>query len=192
MQLKVGSLLLCLGVPALLPAQEATEPEKSKTKLESFVAQDGVVVIRGFSKVGEIRGQYGSSVEVESKEFTNAATGKREHGISVAVKESGRLERSHTSYVDFDEIPSLIKGLEYIGKVDKSSTPLDQFQADYRTKGDLVVSTFNDSAGKVSVAVSSGVIGKTTAYLPIADLERLRELVQTAHTALEKLRSSPR
>lgn len=190
MRLELAALLMCLA-PGLSVAQQAAEPEKAKTKLEGFVAQDGVVVIRGFSKVGEIRGQFGSSVVVEIKEFTNAASGKREHGITVEVKESGRLERNHISYVDFDEIPSLVKGLEYIGKVDKSSTTLDQFQADYRTKGDLVVSTFNDTGGtKVSVAVSSGAIGKTTAYLAITDLERIRELVQNAYVSLEKLRSS--
>jgi hypothetical protein len=105
-----GALLLTLLLPTLSGAQQPPEPDKPKTKLEGFVAQDGVVVIRGFSKVGEIRGQFGSSVAVESKEFTNAASGKREHGLTVQVKEAGRLERDHTSYVDFDEIPSLLKG----------------------------------------------------------------------------------
>jgi hypothetical protein len=189
MRLGLGAIVLSVVAPVLSTAQQAAEPEKPKTKLEAFVAQDGVVVIRGFSKIGEIAGKFGSSVIVESKEFTNAGSGKREHGITVQVKEAGRLERDHTSYVDFDEIPSLLKGLDYISKVDKSSTTLDQFQADYRTKGDLVVSTFNDSSGtKVSVAVSSGAIGRTTAYFALADLERFRALVQTAYASLERLR----
>ena len=189
MRLGLGAVVISVVAPVLSTAQQAAEPEKPKTKLEAFVAQDGVVVIRGFSKIGEIAGKFGSSVIVESKEFTNAGSGKREHGITVQVKEAGRLERDHTSYVDFDEIPSLLKGLDYISKVDKSSTTLDQFQADYRTKGDLVVSTFNDSSGtKVSVAVSSGAIGRTTAYFALADLERFRALVQTAYASLERLR----
>lgn len=193
MRVAVAVVILSVAVPALSIAQQAGDQEKAKTKLEAFVAQDGVVVIRGFSKVGDIRGQFGSSLVVETKEFTNAGSGKREHGITVQVKEAGRLERDHTSFVDFDEIPSLLKGLEYIGKVDKSSTTLDQFQADYRTKGDLVVSTFNDAGGsKISVAVSSGVIGKTTAYLALGDLERVRELIRTAYATLEKLRTSPK
>jgi hypothetical protein len=190
MRLGLGAVVISVVAPVLSTAQQAAEPEKPKTKLEAFVAQDGVVVIRGFSKIGEVAGKFGSSVIVESKEFTNAGSGKREHGITVQVKEAGRLERDHTSYVDFDEIPSLLKGLDYISKVDRSSTTLDQFQADYRTKGDLVVSTFNDSSGtKVSVAVSSGAIGRTTAYFALADLERIRALVQTAYASLEKLRT---
>ena len=120
MRVAVAVVILSVAVPALSIAQQAGDQEKAKTKLEAFVAQDGVVVIRGFSKVGDIRGQFGSSLVVETKEFTNAGSGKREHGITVQVKEAGRLERDHTSFVDFDEIPSLLKGLEYIGKVDKS------------------------------------------------------------------------
>lgn len=181
-------VLLSAALPALSVAQECAEPEAPKTKLEALAAQEGVVIIRGFSKIGEVRGQYGSLVAIESKEFTNASTGKREYGISVAVKADGRLEREHTSYVDFDEIPALLAGLEYIGNVDKSSTALDQFQADYRTRGDLVVGTFSTESGTM-VVVSSGIIGKTTAYLASADLGRIRELIQSASATLDKLRT---
>jgi hypothetical protein len=183
------ALAAAVTAPAISVAQEAGEPEKPKTKLEAFVAQDGVVIIRGSSKVGDIRGQYGSAVMIEAKEFTNASSGRREHGITVEVKEGGRLEREHTSFVDFDEIPSLLKGLEYIGKVEKSATALDQFQADYRTKGDLVVSTFNTEGGETRLGVSSGRIGRTRAFLPISDLERMRELIQNAYARLEGIRT---
>jgi hypothetical protein len=181
-------VLLSVALPALSLAQECAEPEAPKTKLEAFAAQDGVVIVRGFSKVGEVRGQYGSTVTIESKEFTNAATGQREYGIAVAVKADGRLERGHTSYVDFDEIPALLAGVESIGNVDKSSTALDQFQADYRTKGDLVIGTFSTESGTM-VAVSSGIICKTTAYLPSVDLGRIRDLIQSAYATLDKLRA---
>jgi hypothetical protein len=38
-------------------------------------------------------------------------------------------------------------------------------------------------------AVSSGIIDKTTAYLALADLGRIRELIQSAYAALDKLRT---
>jgi hypothetical protein len=149
------------------------------------VAQDGAVIVRGFSKVGEVKGQFGTSVLIESKEFTNASTGKKEHGITFEVKEGGRLERDHTSYVDYDEIPSLVKGLEYIAKVDKSATTFDNFQADYRTRGDLQFSVFSQDGGaKIGAAVSSGTIGKTQAFIALADLDSIRAVVETARTGL--------
>lgn len=183
--------LVAVATSAFAQSDQAGEPAKPKTKLEAFVAQDGAVIVRGFSKVGEVKGQYGSSVVVESKEFTNASTGKKEHGITLEVREKSRLEREHTSYVDYDEIPSLLKGLEYIVKVDKSATPFENFQADYRTRGDLQISTYSTDAGtKVAAAVSSGTIGKTNAFLTLADLDSIRTLVETARASLEKSRAT--
>jgi hypothetical protein len=90
-------------------------------------------------------------------------------------------------------LPSLIKGLEYIAKVDKSATPFDNFQADYRTRGDLQISTYStDGGAKVAAAISGGTIGKTTAFLAIADLGSIRTLVETARAALEKSRGAAR
>ena len=181
-------VLLSATLPALSLAQEAAELETPKTRLEAFAAQDGVVIIRAFSRIGAVRGQDGSIVVVESKEFTNAGTGKREYGISMMVKAGSRLEREHTSYVDFDEITPLLTALEYLGNVDGSATALDHFQADYRTRGDLVIAAFSTESGTMA-AVSSGILGKTTASLALADLGRIRELIQSGYATLDKLRA---
>ena len=44
------------------------------------------------------------------------------YSFSVEVRESGRSERVHRSYVDFDELPALIKGLDYLSRVEKTAT----------------------------------------------------------------------
>lgn len=185
------SLLLAGAAVPVLAQSDVAETGKPKTKLEAFVAQDGVVIVRGFSKVGEVKGQFGSLVAIESKEFTNASTGKREYGVTFEVKERGRLEREHTSYVDYDEIASLLKGLEYIAKVDKTATSFENFQADYRTRGDLQISTYSTEGGtKTAAALTSGTIGKTTAFLTLSDLDTLRSLVETARAAIDKGRGA--
>ena len=51
-----------------------------KTKIEAFDAQQGTVVIRGFSNMGELKGVYGGVVSVESRELTHATTGRKEFG----------------------------------------------------------------------------------------------------------------
>lgn len=48
-----------------------------KTKIEAFDAQQGTVVIRGFSNMGELKGVYGGVVSVQSMEFTHATTGRK-------------------------------------------------------------------------------------------------------------------
>ena len=139
------------------------EVQKPKTKLEEFTARTGVVLVRGFEKIGTIHGKYSTSITVEAKEFTNVSAGKKEYGITIEVKKVGNYDRENTSYIDYDEIDSLIRGIDYIAKVDKSATKFSDFQADYKTKGDFEVSTFSNGE-KIMVAVSSGNIGKVTAF----------------------------
>lgn len=56
---------------------------KSKTKLEQFSAKTGVVLIRGFQKIGSTQGLYSTSVNIESKEFTNVTDGSKQYGITI-------------------------------------------------------------------------------------------------------------
>jgi hypothetical protein len=155
---------------------------QTKTKLELFQARTGVVIIRGFSKIGTIDGRYGNA-SVESKEFTDASSGKREYGITIEVVSTGDVKRDNTSYVDYDEIDSLLKGIDYISKIQSSVTKLSNFQADYRTKGELEISTFS-SGGRTLAAVSSGSIGQVSAYFELSKLAELRDLIVKAKTNL--------
>jgi hypothetical protein len=183
------ALATCLAVLASsVAAQAPQQPVEPKTKLEAFVAQDGVVIIRGFRKIGQLGGAYGGTLTVEAKEFANASTAKRAYGMTITVKDSSRLEREDTSYIDYDEIESLVRGLEYIGKVDKSVTRFENFQADYRTRGDLEVSTFSTHDGSTMVAVSSGRISPVRIYFPISDLAKIRDLVAQAKAALDSVK----
>jgi hypothetical protein len=168
--------------------QKTAAPIEPKTKLEAFEARTGAVIIRGFSTVGTIRGRYETSVEIECKEFTDASSGKREFGVSIEVKQAGRIERKDRAYIDYDEIDSLVKGIEYISKIEKSVTKLDQFQADYKTKGELRVSTFSDDSGKIQTAIHSGQFGGVTAYLSLEDLASFKKLVQQAKEKLDSIK----
>ncbi len=112
--------------------QQTKEPPPPATKLEEFSAKTGIVVIRGFSTIGEVRGM--GSVTITAREFRDASNPKlRQTGLTVEVKESGRLERESTSFVDYDEIDSLLRGIDYISKIERNVTSLKDFEAEYRT-----------------------------------------------------------
>lgn len=86
------------------PQQKTEEPQ---TKLEVFQAKTGTVLIKNYSEIGSVSG-LGGTVTVTSYEFVDAQTGRREYGLGIEAKESGRLECEARSYVDYDEINSLI------------------------------------------------------------------------------------
>jgi hypothetical protein len=167
-------------------AQSEESEDPNKTKLERFAAKHGVAVIRGYSEMGSIPGEYGGSVQVTAAELTNAASGEKERGVLIRVKEEGSLERQNTSSIDYDEIESLLSGIDYISKANKSMTKLDSFQVDYATLGDFRLSTFNGSDGGVSASASSGRIAGTSVFLSLSKLGQLRTLIDTTKKKLDE------
>src|SRR5437879_13816772 len=78
--------------------QSPTAERESKTKLEEFQAQTGTVVLKGYSGIGKISAL--GSVEVTAMEFMDATTGRKQTGVAIEMKESGRLEHPDGSLID--------------------------------------------------------------------------------------------
>jgi hypothetical protein len=184
------SLAACGGGTRNQPSAASKESApQAKTKLEAFQAKTGVVVIRGFSTVGSLPGENGGGASVETREFTDAADGTKQYGIAIEVYKAGAMVGDErTSYLDYNEIDSLVKGIDYIAKIDRSVTKLESFQADYRTKDDLEISTFSDSEGKTSAAISSGTVGKVSVFVPLTGLDKFKNLIVQAKSKLDSIR----
>ena len=185
-------ILMCTMIITTLSsailAQDSQETVTAKTKLEQFSAKTGVVVVHGFQEIGTVKGRYSTSVKVQVEEFANLNDGSKQYGVTVeTLQESTQYPKKHTSYIDYDEIESLIKGIQYIEKVDSTASQLKNFQADYATRGNLKVTTFS-SDGKVKAAVTSGSITGVQAFLNIEDLEKLKALIEQAKSTIDQIR----
>jgi hypothetical protein len=170
-----------LSLPLIAFAQEQGEVQKAPpaTKLEAFSARTGIVLVKGYTTLGTVNGM--GRVSIDVREFRDASNPKSvQYGVAFEVKESGRLERENTSFIDEDEIDSLIRGLDYISKIDRGVTTFENFEAHYRTKGDLSLVVFSGRGGEISLAVSSGRIGRTQAFLKLSDVAKIRSLLGEA------------
>ena len=181
-------LVLLVAVGACGASDGAADVEESKTELESFAAQHGSSIIKRFSEVGVLSGDYGASITVDIMEFTNARTGESTHGLTVEVTEGGRYEKSETSYIDYSEISSLIEGLTYIATVDPIDADFDDFEAHYRTRGDFEVTLFSSGQG-LTLSVSSGRIGKARGFFSESSLLKLKKLLAQGKSELDAARS---
>lgn len=184
--------LFLLAVPAHAadePAESAKEPPK--TKLEAFEAKTGSVLIKGGTTIGTGNALYNSSVTVDAKEFIDASTAHREYGITITVKEAGKYEKERTAFVDYDEIDSLLKGLDYIGKIDASVTKLDRFEALYKTKGDLTFAVFS-AREDINFGVTAGRISRATAFFKLANLPAFRAVIVNAKAKLDLIATPAR
>jgi hypothetical protein len=178
---------LVLGVALPASAQTEAQPPAPPTKLEAFMTQEGVALVHGSSPMGEIHGRDGGLVVVAADEVTDTGTGERRQGLTITVRAGGTAAASRASLVDFDEIDSLAVGIDTIAKVDRSSTPMANVRADYRTRDGLRISA-HVSGQQVRVAVSSGHRNRVTAWFPWSELAKLKDLVVQGKAALESLR----
>jgi hypothetical protein len=180
-------LILSLVVLSSLAfGQEAAETElEPKTKLEAFQFRTGVVIIKGFSRVGLAPGLEGTSIEVENREFRDAGSNSKEYGITIEVREAGNAGRRSLSYIDYDEIDPLLKGLEYLSKIDNSVTQLTRFEADYRTRDDLLISASSSRGGVITLVISGGNLRRATSLFRLEDLKVIRGLIIEAKNQLD-------
>jgi hypothetical protein len=173
-----------------LSAANAQQPEQGdsspKTKLEAFQIQTGTVVIKGYTEMGRV-GAMGA-IEVSAMEFTDATTSKKQQGVLIEIKEAGRLDNESRSFIDYDEVDSLLSGLDYISKATNDVTKLLQFEATYKTKDNFSATTFNNTSGKINAAVSSGRIRPAKAFLSLEKLSELRGLIAQAKQKLESVK----
>jgi hypothetical protein len=177
---------LLISLSAANAQQFAQSESSSKTKLEAFQVQTGMVVIKGYTEIGRV-GAMGA-VEVSAMEFTDATTNKKQQGVLIEVKESGRLENESRSFIDYDEIDALLNGLDYIAKATSAVTKLLQFEATYKTKGNFSATTFNNTSGKITAAVSSGNIRSAKVFLSLEKLIELRDLIAQTKQKLESVK----
>lgn len=175
-------LLIC---SILFSQEQTTSQPDAKTKIEMLQRQTGSVIIKEYSVIGTTKGM--GTVVVNCMVLTNASTGSKSKGILIEVTESGRFEKSDRSFIDYDEIDPLIAGIDYISKADTSIADLDNFEAIYKTKGDFSIVTFSSTSGKIDVAVKSGIIGSSTAFFSIDQLNELRNLISVAKQRLDSL-----
>ena len=158
------------------------------TKMELLLEKTGAVVVKGSTAVGTINGLRGTAT-FTSWEMLDAQTNRAEYGVSILIgsSEGGRAEESRVAYVDYDELDALIKGIDYIIKLENSATKLNRFEAQYRTRGGLALFRFNAPGGYGTAISTEGVRGPRLILRPTGLVE-FRDMVESAKTVLDEAR----
>jgi hypothetical protein len=159
------------------------DDKQPKTKIEEFQAKTGIVVVKGFTEIGEVSDL--GHVDVTAMEFTETSSGLKSTGIAIEVKESGTLEKKERAFIDYDEIDSLISGIDYVSRANSSVTKHKLFEATYVTKGCFKVTAFNDNSNVMRAGISSGCVVDASVYMPLAKLSQVRQLIVDAKKAID-------
>ncbi len=182
----VAAILLLGGVIAA--AQQAPCPGDPRSKLEQLASQEGVLIIKGSSRMGQIRGVKGGFVVVQIEEYREAASGKRAIGVAAEVVDMANPEAKHRSYVDYDEIAELLRVVDFFSKTSHALTQLDEYQAVYRTHSGFELSIRSIRIGEgIRISSIDNCGNAVSVFLGPGDMPALKDLLATAKAKLDEL-----
>jgi hypothetical protein len=179
--------VLALIMPVESLAQTIVIPATPRTKMEAFEAQPDAVIVRSFVEIGRISYYGGGTLVVQARELNNALTGKKESGIAVIINGADQFMGGEIALIDEDEIPSLLKAIDQMGGIHRSTTTFEEFRASYRTTGDFVVGV-SGSVTNGWVSVSSGESRRTATVFDIGNLTVIRDLISGAQDKLDSIK----
>lgn len=183
--LAIVAAWLCLSTNAL--AQVKTTEQRPPTELEAFLRTKGQIIVKEFHEVRYISADYGSHLSIGTLVlYDPGSPTKKRKGLRITIKESGRLERESTSFLDVEEIEALSKGIAYMSKVanEWKGKSREYTEMIFSTKGDFEVGFYVNKDGEFGASAKSGLIGAASAHL---DLESLTLLKKAADDGLTYL-----
>ena len=161
-------------------------PLAPATKLESLETNTSVVIFKTTTELGSVSAKNGV-VGVKCRETTDTSTGRKEQGIAIVITQKGQLK--DTMLIDYDEIASLLSGLNYLSRLDVRMTPLNTFDATYTTKGGFRIAALGSRlTGAVQFGVRDVRIGSTPTIFSGVEMSRFSGLIEQAKTTLDGLR----
>jgi hypothetical protein len=200
---------LCIGIrsvrgmgqaePATPPAgMEATPPMPffgplpPQTRLEGLSAQRGIVLIKGYTDIGELQADDGAVVRLTAVQFADSSGQAKERGLAVSVETRGEDAARALAYVDYDEIDPLAAALETLVKLDLAASPLSNVEGQFKTRGDLEFANHTSNGGRVmtvratQILTPSGQVLSAAASFRPARLAEFRQQVMTAKETLDR------
>jgi hypothetical protein len=169
--------------------QASPTPEEFLTKLESLMSETGAVIVKGYTRVGAVGGSRGSAY-VTAWEVSDATAGRVELGVGVEISDPARPPDAaeERAYIDYDEIEPLLKAVDFITRLDSKATKLSRYEAEYRTRGGLLLETFGTQNGQATALSIEG--GRRARFvLRPAGLAEFRNLLESAKQDLDAPRA---
>lgn len=168
------------------------EPFEPRTNLEKLDRLQGVVIIKGFTRITtvDVRGVRIDAVEMRQL----GSNSPRYKGVVVSLREAQPIgdnrERINESraFIDYAELDELLNAIDVMSRVDETSTKLVGFEARYRTFGDLEIAVFRQTRSGNAVTLSTGICDRVTGTLSLDELAKVKAMIQEAKGRLDEIR----
>jgi len=161
------------------------------TELEAFEAGTGTVIIKGAGQIGTVAVD-ALNIQVISKESLDVTSGHKQYGM--AVEADANNQRVWKRVVDYDEMDSLINGLNYLAKIDYKVTAEPTFVASYVTRSGLLAGAFTSQRrGVIQYFLqdySTNSVNSPRIFITSAQLAQFQDLVEASRKDLDALQAA--
>jgi len=180
--------ILIIAAGLLAFAARAQVTNVTFTELETFEAQTGTVIVKGAGQIGSMA--IGNvNITVICKESKDVTTSQKEYGAAVEIGENN--QRGVRMMIDYDEMDSLLNGLNYLAQIDSNVTTLPTFVASYVTKSGLRVGAYTSQRrGAIQYFLQDSSINSPKLLISSAQLNQFEDLMEQAKKNLDALRTS--
>jgi hypothetical protein len=167
--------------------------DEPRTRLEEFQDRLETVVVKGFMVIGTVSGRNGLA-DVSAVELKDTSDATRATGISIQLSEGGPQASEIQSFIDYEEIDPLIRGLDVVARADDRITKMPSFSASYRTRDDFGIVVFKQTRAGIAVRLEgsglngSGGIERVTIFITLDELNRLRGIILEAKQRIDEMK----
>jgi hypothetical protein len=182
---KICVVLMAVG-SLVLAARAQDTTNAPRTEIELFETQTGTVIVKGIGPVGSMNIGAGI-VSVRSKETADIGTSRKLYGL--VIEFAGGNQPRERAVIDYDELDSLLNGIDYLGKISYGVTALPGFEASYATKsGVRIVAYSSRRQGGIQTFLQFG----DNPRIPLASdqMTQLHGLISQAKNSLDALKAA--
>ena len=173
-------------------AADAPKPDSPKTKLEQFSAKYGSLTLRADTEVAKMSwyktgdfdfSQTFNEIRIEVVELISPSENMRAYGLRFELEGDNR---ESISWLDADELPSLLKGIDYLLALDANVTKLDSVTGFYRTRDGMEIQAVKGKRSIFGVKASTG--GFAIFKNKEAGLKKFRDAIVTAQKKIAEIK----
>jgi hypothetical protein len=177
-------ILLALAVGSVVEAQTTNAP---RTWFDAYKSTLEAPLIRGMTSIGTLTDQVKYPVEVKVERLTIKPLTNTIYAVAVRT----RLARNvlQVDYIDYDELPGLIRGLQLISQSEHSVVPLDDFEVVYRVRSGLSVAKISNG-NNIVIAIKCGDTNATRNQIAPYVLDNFTGLLTSAKSKIDTIVAS--
>jgi hypothetical protein len=170
----VLTLILAAAAGARPPVPVLITTNTANTYFSAYDAMEDTLLIKGSSTIGALNNQITYPVEIRAERLTNPQTTNTIYAVSLRT---ATAPQSEIDYIDYDELDALIQSVQSIAQATSAITPMDNFEAVFRTRCGLSIAKIG-RGNKMVISMTSGNLnGMHNQMAPFVLEDLARDLV---------------